>query len=125
MNEDFMDYDFAERIKQEGWSLLTNDKSDYEKAQIFVKYIIYGHYWRCRNGVNAQSRKRTILKNALGKKYTSKAELEFDDYVEHWLWSNGERLCGKEVMKEIKTVFHYEPKQSPGLKEGNTIYDYV
>ena len=125
MNEDYIDIEEAEVIKQEGWNLLSKEKSDYEKAQIFVKYIIFGHYWRCRNCVNNQSRKRTILKNALGKKYSSHAELEFDDYIEHWLYSNGERLCGKEVMKEIESVFCYVPKQSPGFKEGMTIYDYV
>jgi hypothetical protein len=122
--EMYPSYEMRERVKDEGWKKISETACPREKACHYLNNIIWSHYWRARESLEANRKWKSLLKKVMGKKYHPGYMLDMDHYIPHYLYANRERITQK-VIDAFKEEWDYKPEKSKHLPDGMTIYQDI
>jgi len=123
LTKEYPTYEEREKYKSEGWSNMAKCQSPRQKAFLYLHMIIWAHYWRAREGIEAQRNCQTLIKKIRGKKYYPSYVLDMDHYIPHWLHSMKHKIP-QDVLDVLKEDWSYEPEENKHLPEGFTIYQF-
>lgn len=111
--------DLQER-KRKGWKALKILKCPEEKANIFLKDIIFSYYYLAVKYLEKNQLYKTFLRKIAAKDYFPGYELDYNLYVRHWLHAN-DHLMDKETYQFFISKIA-KPLKSIYLPYGHTIY---
>lgn len=126
-NIEFPTYEQREKSKDLCWKIIgfLREEGEYFRASVFLlNGVIKSHYWRAREQFLSN---KTLLRKVVGKSYSPGYELEFDFYIQNWLYSNHDILplnneFGQRVIKEFENLYHYKKIPNKYLPKGCTTY---
>lgn len=116
-SEYYPTYHEREEFKSEGWREISKTDDPNKKAWFFLYRVIWSHYWRAREEIEKNSKRKSLLKKIRGKKYYPGYILDIDHYTKHWLWAN-KGMLDEATIKATE----YEPEENKYLPEGRTSY---
>lgn len=120
IEETIMPYKQRENIKKIGWEAYHRDTTPDEKAYGLLM-VIDSHYWRAREFLESNPKKKSFLKKLLPKKYSPGYELDIDHYTPHWMFSM-KKFISQHVLDVLESKYGYKMEGSPYLPEGMTVY---
>lgn len=120
--EEIMSYEDREALKTKGWTLFSEAATIQGKA-LGLMWVIEGHYWRQREELDGNSKKKSLLRKLLPKKYSPGYELDIDHYTPHWLHSM-RHLVPDDLQQHISENMGYKPVETKYLPDGHSLYDW-
>lgn len=118
--EEIMSYEKREELKTKGWDLFTDAITLSGKA-LGLLYVIESHYWRQREELDHDSKKKSRLRKLLPTKYSPGYELDIDHYTRHWLHSM-RHLVPEDMQKNLTEEMGYNPIATKYLPDGHSLY---
>jgi len=117
--EEGMDYRRRERLKAQASAILKTPICGLGHSEAAL-FLIEAHYWRARQALQASP--AALKRQVLNPRRAAGDALNFDVYIRHWLWANGERLLTREIMGDLANEWGYMPQQHQLLPLGASIY---
>jgi len=121
--EDYPSYQEREDIKNRAWDGFANGSLSL-KMHCLIHGIIWAHYWRAREALEARPKLENKVLKTFYKNYSKDMSLCIDKYTENWLYSMG-HIPHKELMEKIEKTYYYKPKINKYLPLGMTMYQNI
>lgn len=95
--------------------------NDRQKVHCLLNGIIWSHYWRAREHLEANKPFQSRVLKTVFQYYVKGMQLDIDKYTENWLFSMKDKVSDA-VLKQLKSQYDYEPKENKYLPKGHTCY---